>query len=133
MLFRFPMKNPRPYANWRKDPEKRWRDAFHTFGHLMMTHARNDALREIPESASAESRTIAEKAVKDALYNVMMILEGVVGVKADANHYLEFVLIARIRDDSTPREVVEEFELAPNGVESACMGFHFWTEGDFTA
>jgi hypothetical protein len=41
-------------------------------------------------------------------------------------------LIARVRDRTQGNAIVEEFELAPNGVESACMGFHFWTADDFT-
>jgi hypothetical protein len=32
-----------------------------------------------------------------------------------------------------PYEVVEAFELAPNGEEQACGGFHFWTDEDFNA
>jgi len=126
------MNEPRTYPNWRTDPERRWRDAFHTFGHVMLTHARDGALSQIPESASDDCRAVASKAVTDALYNVMMIFEGVVGADAGADHSLEFALVARVRGKSPPYAATEEFELAPNGVESACMGFHFWTADDFT-
>ena len=125
------MEIPRPYSAWRNDPDQRWRDAFHTFGHLLMTHARDNALDQVPATASGETRTIAAKAAVDALYNVMMILERVVVAPAEDEHMLEFALIARVRETTKPYRVVEEFELAPNGEESACMGFHFWTDGDF--
>jgi hypothetical protein len=78
-------------------------------------------------------RAAAEKGATDALYNLMMILEGVVGAPIGAELTLEFALIARVRDSREPYPIVEEFELAPNGDESACMGFHFWTDGDFRA
>lgn len=125
------MKKPRAYAKWRKEPEKRWRDAFHSFGHLLLTHARDQAVAQIPKESSAETREIATKAAVDALYNVMMILEGVVGAPKSVDRSLEFALIARVRERAAPYAVVEQFELAPNGEEPACMGFHFWTDGDF--
>jgi hypothetical protein len=76
-------------------------------------------------------RDVATKAAVSALYNVMMILEGVAAVHMAGDPRLEFALVARIRERETPYRVVEEFELAPNGEESACMGFHVWTDGDF--
>ena len=57
------MDKPRKYSDWRPNPDKRWRDAFHTFGHLLMTHARDGALRKVPEDASSEARELVEKAV----------------------------------------------------------------------
>jgi hypothetical protein len=97
----------------------------------MMTHARDEALENLPADASDETRALASKIAESALYNVMMIFEGVVGAPADDEHMLEFVLGARVRKCEKPHPVVEQFELAPDGEESVCMGFHFWTEGDF--
>ncbi len=127
------MNPPRSYHEWRSEPNGRWRDAFHTFGHLLMTHARDDALQQLPETTGAEARDIAAKAVNDALYNVMMILEGVAGVQIGGDRSLEFALVARVRESEQPYRIVEEFELAPNGEEPACMGFHLWKDGDFRA
>jgi len=61
----------------------------------------------------------------------MMILQRVVSATADESHALEFALVARVRNRENPYAVVEEFELAPEGEEAACMGFHVWTDGDF--
>jgi hypothetical protein len=61
----------------------------------------------------------------------MMILEGVVGPEVGAEHTLEFALVARVRERNNQSVVLEQFELAPDGEESVCMGFHFWTDGDF--
>jgi len=76
-----------------------------------------------------ESKEIADKAVTDALYNLMMILEGVVGTTIGDDQSIEFSLVAKIRNSRD--EIVEQFELAPNGEEPACMGFHSWTSGSF--
>jgi hypothetical protein len=119
--------DPRPYKEWRSDPTKRWRDAFHNFGHILLTHARNGAVQDV----APEHRDVATKAATDALYNVMMILEGIVGPEIGEEHTLEFALVARIRERTNQSVVVEQFELAPEGEEPACMGFHFWAEGDF--
>lgn len=127
------MNPPRFYHEWRSETNGRWRDAFHTFGHLLMTHARDGALQNIPKTATAEAREIAAKAVIDALYHVMMILEGVAGVQIGGDRSLEFALVARVRESEQPYRIVEEFELAPNGEEPACMGFHFWKDADFRA
>jgi hypothetical protein len=124
------MNIPREYPEWRQD-SRRWRDAFHTFGYLLFTHALNSAVADIPSSATPEARATAIKAAEDVLYNVMMILEGVVGAKADAEHRIEFALIARVLAAESPHECVEQFELAPKGEEPACMGFHLWKEGNF--
>jgi hypothetical protein len=125
------VEEPRPYNEWRSDPNGRWRDAFHTFGHLLLSHARDGAIARLPASTSNEDRALAQQSATDALYNLMMILDGVAGAKADDHHSIEFALIARVRkrDDASP--VVEQFELAPDGEESACMGFHLWTAGEY--
>jgi len=125
----FIVEKPRSYSEWRTDQNGRWRDAFHTFGHLLLSHAKYEALSKLPETSSMESKEIADKAVTDALYNLMMILEGVVGTTIGDDQSIEFSLVAKIRNSRD--EIVEQFELAPNGEEPACMGFHSWTSGSF--
>ena len=125
------MTSPRPYPKWRANRNGRWRDAFHTFGHLIMTHARDNAVEEAAAKAPEKVRNLAQKVAVAALYNVMMILDGVVVPDGDDDNMIQFVLTARVRRRSKPYKIVEEFELAPEGEEPACMGFHFWTEGDF--
>jgi hypothetical protein len=121
------MVKPRPYKEWRRDPTGRWRDVFHTFGHLLLTHARGGAIK----AAASKHKDVAEKAATDALYNLMMILEGVVGAEIDVDHSIEFALVARVRKKGEEDAIIEQFELAPEGAETACMGFHLWTDGEF--
>jgi len=125
------MSEPRKYSEWRKTANGRWRDAFHTFGHLWFEHARDDAISQIPPNVSQETRAIATKAITHALYNTMMILEGVVPVPADGKTKIEFALIARVSNPEIGDSLIETIEIAPDGEETVCMGFHFWTAGNF--
>jgi hypothetical protein len=49
------MNQPRRYPEWRSDSKGRWRDVFHTFGYLLMTHARDEALNRIPADTSVDT------------------------------------------------------------------------------
>jgi len=40
-------------------------------------------------------------------------------------------LIEALQNVEDGSVVLEQFELAPDGEEPVCMGFHFWTDGDF--
>jgi len=96
-----------------------------------MKHARDFAHDQIPPDASSEARRIAEEAVSNALYGVMMLLDGVASSSIDpepSKHRAQYVLLSRIRD--TGGNVLDTFELAPGGDE-LCMGLGMWMEGEF--
>lgn len=117
---------PRPYREWRTTAAARWRDAFFTFGHLLMRHARDGAVRESRDKAAAA------ETVSSALYRTFQILEGVTGADIGDGHTIEFALLARVRDSQTDA-IVETFELAPDGEETLCMGYWLLEEGEFRA
>ena len=62
------MTEPRPYTEWRSDPRKRSRDAFHTFGHMVIAHARDEAVSRV----APEHREVATQVATDALYNLII-------------------------------------------------------------
>ena len=117
------------YANWPSEPHARWLQAGNTFGWHLMTAARDYAVQRIPASASPGDREIAQKAALDAIYGIMMLLDGAAESKIDETHRVEYALVARIFA-SGQREAIEQFELAPHG-DGLCMGFHGWTAGEF--
>jgi hypothetical protein len=122
----------RPYAKWSKDPPSRWVDAGNTFGRHLMTSARDYAFGRIPQGTSAKTREVAEKAALDAIYGMMMLLDGIPRNDIDANHRIEYALEARIIDRRSGDEPVERFELAPEG-DGLCIGYHGWVGGNFGA
>jgi hypothetical protein len=93
-----------------------------------MAAARDYAFEQIPDSVTRESRSVAQKCALDAIYGMMMLLDGVADAKIDTSHWAQYVLIARVRTERG--EPVEEFELAPDG-DGLCMGFHGWVADDF--
>ena len=121
----YPMKS---YSEWRSDKHHHWIDAGHTFGVHLMQQARDEALENIPENASAETRAVATMAVHDALGGVMQMLDGFYRNEIGNQHKVEYALLARIINQEGTK--VEEIELAPDG-DGLCMGFAGWWEDEF--
>ena len=117
----------RSYDNWPQDPDARWIEAGNTFGHHLITAARDYARARVGETVTESQRAVAHRAIDDAIYGVMMLLDGVSRTEIDSAHRVEYALIARMREGS---RVVEEIELAPGG-DGLCLGFHGWRNGDF--
>ncbi|MEO5626977.1 MAG: hypothetical protein ABIQ70_13295 [Dokdonella sp.] len=72
---------------------------------------------------------MATQAVLDALYGVMMLLDGVTSAKSGKFHQMEYSLIAQVRNIEDGHSV-ERIELAPDG-DGLCMGFAGWRTEDF--
>jgi hypothetical protein len=124
------MSRPKAYENWSTEPHARWIDAGNTFGWHLLGAAREYAFKRIDKSATAEARAAAERAALDAIYGMMMLLDGV--TPADSgNARIEYVLLARVNPQERERNP-ELIELAPDG-DGLCMGFQGWVAGDFGA
>jgi len=123
------MRETRPYADWATEKYARWMDAANTFGRHLRESARDYALEKIPADASDEARAVAGEAVLNALYGVMMVLEGIPRNYIDTDHRIEYVLTARIRDRHQGN-TLETVELSPDG-DGLCMGYHGWLNDEF--
>jgi hypothetical protein len=75
-------------------------------------------------------RDTAEKAALDAIYGMMMLLDGIPTNDIDADHRVVYALEARVTDRRSGWEPIEHFELAPDG-DGLCIGYHGWVKGDF--
>jgi hypothetical protein len=117
------------FRKWPREEHARWIMAGNTFGRHLMAASREYALERIPKLATSKERELAEKAVLDAIYGVMMLLDGVSDSRIDKDHVAAYVLLSRIFA-SGQSEPVEQFELAPDG-DGLCMGFHGWVADDF--
>ena len=122
-----PMKK---YSEWPTNPRTRWVQAGNTFGRHLMDAAKEYAFDRIPKSIPAADREIVQRAALDAIYGMMMLLDGVADSEIDEAHRIEYVLLARVREISESYDAIEEFELAPEG-DGLCIGFHGWVEDDF--
>ena len=118
------MSNSLPYSQWTQDEHARWILAGNTFGHHVMESARDYALNQIPKNVSPEALAVSQQAIHNALYGMMMILDGITENRIDNQHRVEYVLATRIHSHG---KTVEMIELTPNG-DGLCIGFHGWVD-----
>ena len=118
----------RPYKDWPQEENARWLHAGNAFGIHLMQNVRDAALARIPAEASAEARLIAEQAIDTALSALMSMLDGVYPTSIDAEHCVQYTLLACVQ--TIPRATLEKFELAPDG-DGLAMGYWGWQHGNF--
>ncbi|HEY1546591.1 MAG TPA: hypothetical protein VGG28_02160 [Kofleriaceae bacterium] len=116
---------PRPFDQWRVDPLKRDEDAAHAFGHALIKHCRDEALKVITPSATEADRTSAVKAVDTALHNVCDLLEGFWRLDVDPGHHVELALQVRVLNNAG--DVVETREISPCKLDLP-IGYWKWAQ-----
>lgn len=113
---------PPPVAS---DAQHLWLD--HAAGFILFQDVREYALSRLSPTLNEDARKAAEQAVNDAVYGLMMVLDGVTGsLKGEAGRRVELEMFVRLREGEN---VVQEHGLSRS--EGMCMGFHGWLEGDF--
>jgi hypothetical protein len=73
----------------------------------------------------------AKKGIDDAVYGLMMVIDGVSGGIANANHkvFIDFVVRLATVEQSTRDDLLSEVDLRQG--DGMCMGYHGWLDGDF--
>jgi hypothetical protein len=102
----------------------------HGVGFILFEDVRRYALKQIDPSLDDAVQAAARKAIDDALYGLMMVLDGVTGALQSTEHRLDLQVLARLTTrspDGTDR--VAKLDLAEG--DGLCMGYHGWLEGDF--
>jgi hypothetical protein len=104
----------------------------HAAGFILFEDARRYALARVDGTLDDAAKQAASRAIDDALYGLMMIIDGVTGELRNAELSLNLQVIARLeRRVEGRRELVEQLDLRDG--DGMCMGFHAWREGDFGA
>jgi hypothetical protein len=125
-------------ATWQQeliDPptEPRARELWlqHAAGLIFFEDVRRYAMERIDPALTGEVRAAVQKGIDDALYGLMMVIDGVSGGVSNANHsvFIDFIVRLTARGDSENRCVLSEVDLRHG--DGMCMGFHGWLEGDF--
>ena len=117
----------RPFETWPVKDHARWIHAGHTFGMHLMQCARDQAMSEVPDDSPPQVREIADRVAFTAIYGVMQMLDGFYRNAIDGEHQVEYILNSRVLRDG---DVVEEFEIAPDG-DGLCMAIHGWWKNEF--
>ena len=78
-----------------------------------------------------KARAAAEKAIDDAAYGLLQVIDGVTGALSNANQtvYIDFRVRLNSRGNSQNDDGLSEIDLR-NG-DGMCMGYHGWLKGDF--
>jgi hypothetical protein len=100
----------------------------HAAGRILVEDVRCFARERLDPKLSAKARAAAEKAIDDALYGVMMVLDGVTGAISNEKQQVELSVDVRLVEKET-EDVVAEQNVG-DGPEM-CMGYHGWLEGDY--
>ena len=115
--------------------DKRARELWiqHAAGFILFEDARGYAREKIDPRLKPEVRAAVEKGIDDALYGLMMIVDGVSGRLANPTNEVHLAMLVRhVRQRANgDSEVVEEVDLAYG--DGMCMGMAGWVEGDFGA
>lgn len=100
----------------------------HAMGRILFEDVRGHAMDRMEPALSAEARAAARKAIDDALYGLMMVLDGVTGALANETQRVELAVQARLVDASQG-ETMAELDLKDG--DGMCMAYHGWIEGDY--
>ena len=113
-----PPKDPRELELWLQ----------HAAGRILIEDVRAYALENVDPDLSAEARAAVEKGIDDALYGLMMVIDGVSGRLGNPARHVELSVQARLVERD-PSGVVAALDLREG--DGMCMGYHGWLEGDF--
>lgn len=100
----------------------------HASGRILFEDMRNYALERLQPNATPDVRAAAVKAVDDAVYGLMMLIDGVSGAISNDTHTVELSVTVRLRDRKT-KGVIAELDLSEG--DGMCMGYHDWIDGHF--
>jgi hypothetical protein len=125
-------------ANWQfelamppEEPRERELWLQHAIGFMLFADVRGYAIERIDPALSPEARAAAEKGIDDAVYGLMMVMDGVTGSLSNSAYRAELKFLARLINRSAPEQEQVEMELDLANGDGMCMGFHGWLENDF--
>jgi len=114
-----------------KDPRARELWIQHAAGFILFQDSRAYAIGRIDARLDPEAHAAVVKGIDDALYGLMMIVDGVSGhLSNDSDEVSIAMLVRHSRKSSTGASaLVEELDLQSG--DGMCMGIHVWRDGDF--
>ncbi|NGY04737.1 hypothetical protein [Solimonas terrae] len=100
----------------------------HAAGRILLEDVRAYAVEKLDKKLTAKARAVAEQAIDDALYGVMMVLDGVTGAISNAEQQVELSVQVKLIQKSN-RQVIAQQDIMAG--DEMCMGYHGWLEGDY--
>ena len=100
----------------------------HAIGYILFQDVRDYALQQIDPSLKDGEKSAAVKAINDAVYGLMMLLDGKTGSLSNESRRVNLRVLAELVDVETD-EIVESLDLMDG--DGMCLGYHGWIESDF--
>jgi hypothetical protein len=107
------------------DPRQRELWLQHIAGLIIWEDVRAYALKRIDPALGDDAKAAATKAVNDAVYGLMMVVDGETGTVRSAER-AAFLNVSVRYEFSGQTEI---FDLSEG--DGMCMGYHGWMDGDF--
>lgn len=103
----------------------------HAAGFIIFEDIRRYAQEQMAPSLSAEAIDAAKKGIDDAVYGLMMVIDGVSGRISNETQDVSIDFIVRLskRIKSLSEDSTNEVDLRRG--DGMCMGYHGWLQGDF--
>ena len=100
----------------------------HAAGRILFEDVRAYATEKIDPTLPEETRLAVQKGIDDAMYGLMMVIDGVSGVLKSGPQSVELSVTARLVNREPPA-IAAELDLRDG--DGMCMGYHGWLDGDY--
>jgi hypothetical protein len=97
----------------------------HAAGFILFEDVSHYALERLDPTLDDATKSLVTSAVNDALYGLMMVLDGVSGSLRNDEDTVDLTMTVRLRRGDT----LTEMDLQEG--DGMCMGYHGWVAGDF--
>lgn len=101
----------------------------HAAGFIVFEDVRRYAMERINPALTGEARAAVQKGIDDAVYGLMMVIDGVSGGFSNASERVCIDFIVRLVANGGEEEVKAEVDLREG--DGMCMGYHGWLEDNF--
>ena len=101
----------------------------HAAGFILFEDVRRYAMERTDPALTDEARAAVQKGIDDAVYGLMMVIDGVSGQLSNATHSVYIDFIVRFATRRAKINVESQVDLRQG--DGMCMGYHGWLESDF--
>ena len=102
----------------------------HAAGFILFRDVRGYAVEKLDPGLDEAARSAALKAIDDAVYGLMMVLDGVTGGLGNSEYLVHLQTKVRLQEGRTgSRQVIDTVDLSQG--DGMCMGYHAWIQDDF--
>lgn len=98
----------------------------HAAGFILFQDMRKYAIDQIASNTDDNTKDMIIKGIDDAIYGLMMIMDGVTGCLKNDQYAVSIENIIKLERNGVTIQEIRTFH-----GDGMCMGFHGWKENDF--